>query len=140
MSHWSTGQGIEEMLLIPSTTRVLPNSPLMTALRDSRSGQRRDAVAEDADGDNEGPFSRGEHIRDGGFEAAGSGAGQNHQVLLRAEHRLHAGGQLAYKLGELRPAMVDHLAAARLEHRIRDRGRPGHSKVQRITPGERGTL
>ena len=35
--HSSTGQGIEPMLLTPSTTRVRSNSPLMTAARAPRS-------------------------------------------------------------------------------------------------------
>ena len=77
-------------------------------------GDVGEAVAEDADGHRQHLVARGQGIDHGGLQAAGTGAGEQEDVILGLEELLQLGGDVVLNLPELGAAMVYHLAAIAL--------------------------
>ena len=76
--------------------------------------QLQEALAEDADRDDQHAITRRDVVDDGGLHAGGAGAGQHEHVVLGAVGVLQTLAEGRHQFGELRPAMVDHRGHARL--------------------------
>ena len=94
-----------------------------------RPGDLGEPVAERADRDAEHAIARREDVDDGRLEAARAGGRDHRDVARRPEIRLHAVEDPGQHRGELRAAVVDHLAGAGLADARRERGRAGDPQV-----------
>ncbi len=89
----------------------------------------REPVTERPDRHAEDPIAGGQRVDDRRLETAGTGAGQHRDVARGSEERLHAAENPFEHRRELRPAVVDHLAAAGLAHGRRQGSRAGDAQV-----------
>jgi hypothetical protein len=74
-------------------------------------------------------IARGEDVDDGRLEATGARGRDHRDIAGRAEVRLDAVEDPAQHRGELRAAVIDHLARAGLADARRERGRAGDPQV-----------
>ena len=84
-----------------------------------RLGHRGESIAERADRNAEDAVARREHVHYQRFHRAGAGRRQRQHVMLGLEEALQARRDTVQHLGELRAAVVDHLAAHRLQNVVR---------------------
>ena len=91
-------------------------------------GDLGEAIAEGADGDGQDLVAGGEEADDRRLEATGAGRGDDEDVVL-GPSRTSLRRSIRLQGRELRTAMVDHLAGARLADTVGQGRRAGDAKV-----------
>ena len=116
----------------PQCVRIGRPAPLgLEALDVGAVGARdlREAISEHADRHGEHAIGGRERVDDRGLEAAGPCRREEQDLVLGPEEDAHPAVDPGEQGGELRPAMVDHLAPAGLANLGGKMGRAGNAEV-----------
>ena len=98
-------------------------------LQAKRRRQRPRAIRENAANDGQDAVARRKEVNDRRFHSARAGARDKENVAARPEELTSAIGDLAEKMAEVRPPMIDHLPGAFDKDFFRKLSRTGYAQV-----------